>query len=261
MIRVKSIAFLLVIMALIGACTPDDNDPVIKFDIEDEFEIDMWEDLMPTYRTFSLEITTLAETYCENSTVNANVSKDGDRVIVSIEEIVEPDECGGNGESAAEGRVNLGSLETGFYQLEINLKGTVINKGELIVEFDKYTLRMQTDYGLKLAREELLKVPENALWGYVGYDDPESEDEAAKFVNALRDLEGADFAPGYYGYFTIEDDRDILLKEDNDFAFSKTFLFSNVEEYTYVQDLLNFYRTVHGDKLTMQVYTASGDVF
>lgn len=178
------------------------KDPIVLTDVEDEFLIDIWEEITPEGRTFQLLIQTIKDQPCSNSTIDFSVSRTSTVFDISLQDITAPDDCV-PGEAPALARISLGDLSPGFYPLNIDLRDAIVNEGSVRVRSDAYQLSMDSEYGIRPLRSELRRVAPEHFWGYISYP-PQLKNAVDSLQNELGDFGSYELPQdGYYGYFTV----------------------------------------------------------
>ncbi|MEL6865326.1 MAG: hypothetical protein AAFP19_12950 [Bacteroidota bacterium] len=246
---------------LISSCRKDSADsPIFEINIEDEFSIDLWEELREESRQFRFDIQTIEAKECDNYELEYDVLQADNRIDLTINNLVLNEGCNPN-TSQINTEVPLGSLQSGTYFLQINLREEIINKGRLEISSDQYQLEMDSDHGIQVLREELFRVRPNSIWGYVAYSDSREQENAEQFIRDLGTISESHESPeGYYGYFTIDKEDQINLHLDIEPNYEQTFLYRYENDEAILIELLDQYRQTNGDKLEIKVFTASGAV-
>jgi hypothetical protein len=201
-------------ICLVTSCGLDDlNDPILVTNVEDEFYIEMWEDLSPSNRTLSLRVRTIQDDTCLNTTINTTLLKLGNELILEVNGINEPEDCL-EGMAPAKGEEVVGTLSAGLYKMEINLQNTVFNAGQLETNQNRYFLNMETENGINIPSSVLLRVPDNSFWGYIDYGP--NELDALAFIESLEEVATRpNLSIGYYGYYTVKNDPNDWIEITN----------------------------------------------
>jgi len=127
------------LLITLSACPKEP--PTVIVDVEDDFYIDMFEDISNGNQLFQLDITTIKKQTCLNYQIDysLNFNEQSNDIELIINDLVEPTDCE-MGDAAATLTVPFGTLASGVYDFDINLKDAVINKGSLSVYSDRYEL-------------------------------------------------------------------------------------------------------------------------
>lgn len=257
------LAFSAAVLCMTSGCQLEElSDTIIVPEIEDEFYVDLWEDLSPQGRRLELRIRTIQDQDCRNYTIDYQLTRDFNRLRVSLERILEPEACE-DGRAPATAEVDLGPLSSGFFDLDIALRNTFTNEGQLTVNSERYQLTMNNPAGIILVHDELRRIPNQAVWGYAHYPDPADLVLAQQFLTDLSEVTG--FLPlqdGFYGYFNYKNSSNpaLTLREQPPqsatLTFSHTLPSSNRQA---LQQLLADYRAQYGDRLELKVFTWEGE--
>ena len=248
MSRILPFGILLMLFVSLSACKKSDDNPDIVINVDDEFYINLFEELHPNESVFQIIIESIHNQDCLNYTIDHNVSFSNqfNRIILTINDIVEPDNCI-EGQGTAFKAVPIADLQQEVYVFHINLTSAIKNIGKLNVNEDSYYLEMQTDDGIVLLNSWLYKIPENTIWGYVGYEEEEEKDNAESFVTDLAgisteigDVHG--YKQGHYGYFSILSGQ-IELHQDISSTLYQPFIYFYDGEKSDISDLIDDYCT------------------
>lgn len=203
------------------SCKKDTPSGIIV-DIEDDFYIDLFEEIGTSGLDFQIELSTINEQDCLNYEID--VENDFDQpnrsIELTINDLVAPGSCI-EGSAHTYETVTLGTLEPNLYVFNINLKDAVINEGKLRVAANRYEIEMETDDGIEVINNILYKIPRNTIWGYVAYSNSNAAGSASNFITGLTELStvfeienNPDYVSGYYGYFTLGDDMAVSLRNE-----------------------------------------------
>jgi hypothetical protein len=253
-------AFLL--LSVFGCKVGELEDVVVVADVENEFYLDLWEDLSLDGRSLEFRIETIRKENCKNTLIDYRLHKTNSNIAISLRDIRQPATCD-PGPAPARIGIDVGSLKAGFYTFSIDLKNTVFNEGQLTALNDRYLIRLETENGVQLVRKELFRVPDETIWGYVHYQSPDDEYGALQFINQVKELGGSTpFKQGYYGYFTVGNNGQILAVQGQpEEGQVKPFLFSYRGGKQQLQDLINQFRTNYGAEVSFQLYNSLGESF
>ncbi|MFK7935286.1 MAG: hypothetical protein AB8G22_17365 [Saprospiraceae bacterium] len=255
------LSLILIILGSIWSCTFNNvDDPKVVVSIEDEFEIQLWETLSSDQRSLQLRTETLAEEQCLNYEIAFQVVKRSNRIRTTIDDIIEPDDClPGNARPTA--HIDLGKVDNGLYEFEINLKNsTIVNTGQLVVNDNSYLVEMNSTDGITLTPNQLLRIPEGTVWGYLSADNVENI--ATDFLTDLNTSENTkEFLEGNYGYFSLTGDNEISFPIETTFQQKRTFVLDYQGEVEELETLVEQYKVQYGELLKLQVYTWQGQIF
>lgn len=245
----------------LGSCElANIGDPIIVSDIEEEFRIAVLEKLSPGERSLQFEIETIEDEPCANAVIEARLTKVSYQVRVSLQDILAPADCI-PGTAPAFTSLDAGLLPAGYYRLTIDLKSEVVNEGQIIVRGDRYLIDMETTNGFTLPEKELLRIPENTIWGYVTYESTSDEALATDFQESIAALaDNGAFARGYYGHFQVTGNHVVVRNAPRENRI-KQFAYGYSGEVETLQQLIDQYRAAYGERLQIYLINDDGDVF
>ncbi len=238
---------LMFLLIALGNCKQDKLDPSVIINVENDFYVDLFEEINNDERLFKIRIRSVDYQDCLNAVIEHDFYFDDseNRFVLSLYDISDPETCI-PGEAPATLDLPLESLEIMSYKFQINLKDVVFNSGTLTVSEDYYFLLMNTQDGFKVQHNLLYKIPQNTIWGYVGYSAEADKQQAENITKDLKDIAGAtnfseSHADGWYGYFNISQDHSLTLTDQPDSGFSNPFLF--LYDPSREQDIIDFVET------------------
>lgn len=245
----------------LGSCElANIGDPIIVSDVEEEFHIAALEKLSPGERSLQFEIETIQDEPCANAVIEARLTKVSYQVRISLQDILAPTDCI-PGTAPAFTNLDAGRLPAGYYQLTIDLKSEVVNEGQIVVRGDRYLIDMETTNGFTLPEKELLRIPENTIWGYVTYEAMNDEALAAEFQKAIAALsDNAAFSRGYYGHFRVAG-ANVVVRNAPQEEQIKQFAYGYSGETETLQQLIDQYRAAYGERLQIRLFNDDGEVF
>lgn len=243
---------LLLAVLVAGSCQLEKlQDPIVIPNIEKEFYIDLQEYLHPTNRQLRFKIRTIKDQECLNETIETDYFTAGREINLSINSIVPASDCKA-GQGPAKSEVFAGMLANGVYKLDVALRSTVVNKGQLTVGEDNYTIKMETQEGIIFLHNNLHKLPADAFWGYVVCAESEWETLQAALTDQLSDLAApADYRSGFYGYFEINNNtpgaRKVFLTDppSADFHFPLLYQLKDGVDQNRLKTLLDEFESAH----------------
>lgn len=251
--------WIIVLTAASGCNLSSLEDTVIVPDVDDEFYLDYWENLTPQGRFLEFRLRTIANESCSNALIDYDFKQSGRELSISINEIVRPEGCE-PGEAPATANIRSATpLPGGYYPLRVDLQGTVSNDGQVVVTSDAYNVDLDKGGGIVLLRPELLRIPDETIWGYAYYEDEALQPAADEFLDSLQSIsKGRVLRDGYYGYFTMNKGA---LKFDNTVApnSARTFSYWYDGEKAALVELLEEYRANYGEGLEVKIFNTLGE--
>lgn len=265
--KVNSTLLLFLALFFFGACNLGDNEITqIITDIDDEFSIDLSETLSAEKRNFILQFASIELKECKNYLIDIEYELDANEDLnFYIKDIILPNEGCEFGRGIAIKQINLGELELGTYDLEINLRDAIVNKGELNISDIGYTLSLYTEHGLQVLHSELFRVPEQSIWGYIGYNgNTGSTGKLDDFIAGLQTLTlDIDLEVGYYGHFEWDGTNQISFPAGTGATFFRSFIFGHQRNIRKIKEYVQKFRIDNQNEtnLKIQLFTAEGEVF
>ena len=196
---------------------------------------------------------------CSNWYIINSVSSTPARIDVEFKGIYVPEICfTAMGPATAD--IDLGSLAEGSYNLLLFAPGS-INAGKLIVSPDHYRLDFNVTGRFVFPYVQLNRVPDNAIWGHVGYHRESSWHFVQSFLDELSSMgaQPGEFLPGEYTYFKILESGERETPKLHGYYFIEPFIFDYRGDLPDLEDLVRYYGINHGDSLSISVFTWSGE--
>lgn len=157
--------------------------------------------------------------------------------------------------------ITIGNIEEAVYDIEF-LIGTNKSYGKLLCSDSEFQLQMDKLVQLKINGSILMRIPDNLIWGRVGYHSDTSISLVDDFLNSLKDLGAVEISldNGNYNYFEIENSK---IKEPNNsgYYFTKSFVFSFAGDKNPIRSLVKEFSINHGDQMSIRVYGDKGEEY
>jgi len=255
-----SIFFLFSITLFFSGCSPEKEEtPLVVAEIGKEFSLEMRETLDSSGREFLLRAKTTKEYDCSNYSIQHIWRFQGNSMLLSLLRIAAPFICDYKPQKIST-VASAGVLSEGVYAFSIDLRGAVINRGTLSVLPDRYRLQMETEHGIFLEYKELLKVPTNALWGYIAYE-PAFHNQALELAQELFALcQPMNLSKGNYGYYKIEE-KGLSIDGQPEDAYNYPLLRQSPENTGVLSTVLQKYRNRYPNSLRIVLKDGKGRNF
>ncbi len=149
--------------------------------------------------------------------------------------------------------------ENGTFEVEFVNEG-VSNKGELIVDDEKYFMKLFSPVNVFVDKETLYKIPENSYWGIIGYHEESSAGLAQKFRNELK-AENAVFKQykdGNYGYFEVVNGK-MQLPKLHGYWFAEPVIFQFDGGVEQLKEIMANFASEHGEEINISLNSSRGD--
>jgi len=205
--KIYLLTSLILLLAL--SCTKTNIDPELIINVDDEFTLDLWEDLESSTPTFNFLFETIKEYSCEDNTIKYKTDPRESIVVITLEQIDQKSDCA-PGLAPASALVPIEKKE-GNFSIRIKLKESIINEGSLSITPEKYSFSLNEDaVGINLVRNDLYRVPKGTIWGYINYQATDHKTHADGFLNDIEQLSSISnptLTPGYYGHFNVDEQQ------------------------------------------------------
>jgi hypothetical protein len=243
---------------LANACNISSLDEVVIPEVNDEFYLDIWENLSPEGRSLEWQLRTIENAECEGASLNYSYRQLASSIELVINEINNPADCA-PAEQPLEVSIDAGTLAVSTYPLSFSLRATVTNEGTLSVDDDKYILDFDKPVGIRLQRRELLRIPDKVIWGYVHTAHDSLEMAAESWTAQFAALcVPASLKTGYYGYFVLRN-GDIILNNELVPVGASQFAYELVADKSELEALLTTYRNQYPEGLDIKIFNTKGE--
>ena len=194
---------LLCLLLVMQACVTDKTEaPVLDTAIAKEYELDLWETLDNNTRTLQIRANTIQSQNCLNYNIESSISRKGSNFEINLGKPQIPSVCE-PGIGTAKSTLDLGIISNGTYNLTVKLGQIVPSTGRLVVSNGSFYLSILNPIGFRITRNNLLRVPDNTIWGYIGYDANASPVVTQFFTDLAGISQNIDLPKGYYGHFNL----------------------------------------------------------
>ena len=257
-----SITLLLALLLLIS-CGKKNDDTNLVINIEEEFEVQLLEELLPGANRLMLYISTKEPLDCTNYHLGHSQALSTNKIVISIDDLELEGDCIAGNEFVT-AMVPMGTPGKGTNELQINLGlNSITNKGNLTVFDDSYGVSMETLHGITLSFPHLKMIPNDYLWGHIQLIDGDATEIKNNFFEDLEEYtQPADLADGHYGYFDVDKGLPQINQNFTEIETtpSGTFLFQLDGDKTELLEMVEEYQVNQEGKIKIVLYTAQGDV-
>jgi hypothetical protein len=249
---------MVMILCLVWGCRENDMDLVLN--VEEEFLLDMREAFKPGEPGFEFLIKSIEPTYCEESRIVAEHYKDGSEIYMQIKHISAPISCNEEADQQLVEVLTLDHLQEKIYRISFAIRDLVVNHGFLTLSDDRYTLRFESTDGFLVSHTELLKIPQNTVWGYLTTNNAGHLDALEEFLQELGNPAQPDIPPGFYGHFKV-DEYGTLNFEQVSMTYHAGFIFEEVLPAGQLSEIVRDFREKHGNTVEVHLYNTQGEKF
>lgn len=257
---------LLAVLFIFSACSKPSDDTSILINIEKEFTVSMIETLSQDANPLNLQIATINELECSNYEIISSYSVSDERVVASIDFLREPEDCIEE-TSIISSAIKIGNLENGRYIFRLNLElGSIVNEGTLTIDDEKYTIELDSEYGIKFPIKRLYKIPDNYIWGKINIAANAPGNLLDEFTAELGHIVDVSTLPtGEYGHFKINADLDVDFTSNElqlsgfSSVDSSSFIFKLTGTKADLEEILDSYRNTFNDQIDIYMVTSEGE--
>ncbi len=236
------------------------KDPILVADVEKEFDVKLWEVLKPTERYLQLHISTIKDKDCLNYGIDQSIKQNGSNLEFNINKVLPPEVCQ-QGIGPAKAVLDLKTLTQGRYNLTVNLGKVVPSRGSITVTSSAYSFYMPEQYGFRLQKTILNRVPEQTIWGYVAYTEG-NKTVADQFLQELVKISrDAGLDKGYYGYFEVNESNGLEFPTLNIDKPILSFARNYIDTDPKLEALIKNFRSKYPQGLQISLNNNLGKVF
>lgn len=258
--------FFISLIFLAACSTAGVEEPIVIADVEKEFIIYPREVLNTTTpKELEWVIVSKNTEPCQNYEIKARLEKNTTDLSLYIDEITNPDDCI-VGEITPSLILNSGKITQSSYNFNITLKKTIENQGHLKKTDDRYSIQIGSENGIDLQHKELISIPNEALWGYIGWPEGLETEQLAGILSRMRDFwTPVNYPSGFYGHFLIMpgSPNNPTLLEQPDFESYQTVLFNkSAKSNTTIQQELEVLKTEMANAgIHIVLYDNTGQIY
>ena len=208
----KSPVYIYLILILLQACSLQEDEAInIHHLDEDEFRIDLMEDLSSGEPELVLHLETIDQFDCKHVEMVLRTEKRGQQIHIIVDDVLVPNVANcvkGNGVAFSDISIHKSTQSTqSTYSVDISLKETFLNQCMLYDHGDEVELMFVKKNGIAAGAVNLKKIPTDIpiAWGYIQPGEQENMDAVNELLSKLRtEFHPISLEPGYYSYFEID---------------------------------------------------------
>jgi hypothetical protein len=252
-----SAVLLLFIISLLSSCLKNEKEYLPL----GEVQLQMTEELSVNSRRLHFNFFTEEEFECLDNTIRYSSSSDPETINISLVDVEVSDLCL-TGPGPAIESIDLGTYELGNYPVNIKV-ADYENTGTLQVNQDMYVVGFNNPQMLTTYFDTLYRIPDNTIWGLVGYYELEGVEKVDAFLDSLESIGAMPLTlnQGDYGYFQADSAGKIIIPEYIGFEYSKSFVYDYSGSMAEVQNIISYFADVYPQYLYIYLYNSEGQVF
>lgn len=228
--------------------------------LSSDIVIKMNEELGNPTRSFKLSLWTDKSYPCMNYSIITNSEATTNKITVDILGIYAPDMCL-TAFGPATSAIPVSNIQNKSYDIEFKI-GSNISTGKLVCTSNEFNLQMDDLLQIKIDGPILKRIPNNIIWGIVGYHNSTSIDKVNDFINSIKAVGALDvnLANGNYNYFEIEKNN-IKEPTNRGYHYLKTFIYSFTGDKNLIREIVKEYGKNYGDLISISLYGDLGEEF
>src|SRR6185437_8409832 len=173
-------------------------------DLNSGVKIEMAEALYSAKRVLKFNCSTNQCYACCNYHLSNTFNISSNNITIGFSSIYVPSICATQ-PGPAKTTITIGTLTDGIYNLIFTIGGNKIT-GRLNVTTGQYKITIDTSNRITISSPVLYRVPQNTIWGGIGYQTRQSDSLVQSFIDSLE-FYGAvskTLQVGNYGHFVID---------------------------------------------------------
>lgn len=251
----------LIIFSGCGKNKSVDNDPIENPNLpiaENRIEISLFEELGDPVRNFRLGAATEEIYSCCNFVLLHEREQSGDDIKIDFNGIYVPDICL-TALGPASCQIDFGAINNGTYALRF--KNEKYSTGQLVVSDESFKIQFSDTTQVVFRNKELLRVPENTLWGWVKYYHEDSIVTANEFIDSLKSLGAVsrNYSVGNYNYYIIDENGHVRHPGDHGSHYIYEYIFEYSGDTTAVHNLLRDFGKRYNNEQSKILISAFND--
>lgn len=254
---ILSLLTILFFLFLLSSCLDNDTETLSL----GEVNLQITEELPAGSGHVHFNFMTVEEYECLNFPIRYTSQSDEQSIDIDLTDIEKTNVCL-TPKGPAFANVDLGNYYGGSYPVNIRVSG-VDNAGTLKVDEDMMIIGFTNPQMLNLVYDTLLRIPEDIIWGLVGYYYPGDTEKVNAFLDSLQQI-GAQprtLPYGEYGYFQTDTAGRLIAPEGLPYNLTKTFVFDYALPMEPVQDVIDHYASLYYNDLYIYLYNSQGEIY
>ena len=209
-------------------CSWFKDDVTIVDNVEPEFNLDLVEKLDAPFKPIQIRVATLKEQNCK-ATIHNNAFRNGRTILFNINQWSANEPCTDE-LKIRDTLITIDVLTPGTYDLKVRIATDLYSDGTLTVTPDRYLFECKKPLGFVIERTEMLRIPDDLVWGYIAFTNSKFGSDADQLVQEMAAMnKEANIKSGNYGHFVMENRNTITLPTlTNNLPVTRTFVFQNV---------------------------------
>ncbi len=259
--HMKPTHLLLFFSILLISCEGESEEQVNT--LGSDVSISLAEYLEPQERTLTFKFLTEKDFPCINYQISHAVQRMGNTISIELTGVEKADVCL-DAIGPASAFIDVGNLSEGDYELIIKVGHELVNQGTLKVTSQAYHLTMEQPEGLLLENTDLLRIPDNTIWGTLKYE-PEQKNKGV-YQTLLSNLEAVGATEkrldeGDYYYFDVDAAGRIQQRNNTADLWEEALLLEFNGSNDQITQVLQQMKQTFNDQISIRLYNAKGEEF
>lgn len=258
----KTTYFLIIASILLFSCESESEEQINTLGSEISFSLAEYLD--PQQKNLTFKFLTEKDFPCINYQISHQVQRVGNIITIELTDVEKADVCL-DAIGPATAFIDMGNLPEGDYNLLIKVGEAITNQGTLSVTPQSYQLSMEEPEGLIVENIELLRIPDNVIWGTIKYI--AQQKTKGLYDNLMSSLQGIGatekrLSEGNYYYFDVDVSGRIRPKNavlDN--LTEEPFLMEFSGNDDQLVNVLGQMENIYGEGAMIRIYNAKGEEF
>ncbi len=155
----------------------------------------------------------------------------------------------------------LGEIPNGKYSLKF--KNEDYSIASLDVTDESFLITCEDTSQVIFEYKELMRVPANTIWGWVEYNTTDSAVVAQSFLDSLINIGAISetYSPGYYRYFSIDENGDIQYNGGHGSRYILPFIFYYTGDTLAIHNVVDNFADLYHPNILTVVYNDNGNSF
>lgn len=257
----KTTYLLTAISALLFSCESEPEEQINT--LGSEISLSIAEYLDPQQKNLTFKFLTEKDFPCINYRIAHQVQRIGNTITVELTGIEEADVCL-DAIGPATAFVDFSNLAEGDYELIIKVGEAISNQGVLSVSPDAYQVFMEEPKGLVIENAELLRIPDNIIWGTIKYD--AQQKAKGLYTDLMSSLQGIGarekrLSEGNYYYFDVDATGRIRPKNAAVDVAEEPFVMEFSGDTDQLVNVLGQISKLYGEEAMVRIYNTKGEEF
>jgi len=249
--------FIYLAIACLASCSLiEEPEEITIVNIGTDYVLEVSQKLSPGPNPFQIDISSIETDNCQNSTIGLSTTHSGNDITLDLKDIINPNKCIRVSESV-KANVDL-SLELGLYNIVVSLKDITQNQGILEVTEERFKMELETENGIVVLRQEILRIPDEYFWGQFKLNDIQELSAVKNFLVELQnDHSKNELSDGNYGYFKLNSGS-LQFENSEVGSLVENFIFKENHSFLQVKNAVSNFAERH-PSVDVQLFHSSGD--